>query len=169
MQRSVIVSHPFGNPNSYNAALAFHEERLLSCFHTCLYSPLGSHRRFHPGLAEAPISTHSGNELARLAMTLVPFPRWNGRSPNMVDRTGTAFDRTVAGHISEGDGAIYAYEDWAYHSFLKARDLGLTTFYELPTAYFLEKLKLLSREAEREPDLKSYFQGLNEPEMKLIR
>ena len=169
MTRSVIVSHPFGNPNSYNAALAFHEGKLLSCFHTCLYSPLHSRRRFHPGLADAPIRTHPGSELARLAMTVVASPRWNGRSPNMVDRIGTAFDRTVAKYISESDGAIYAYEDWAYHSFLKARDFGLATLYELPTSYFLEKATLLSRNVEREPDLKSYFPGLNEPEIKLIR
>src|SRR5438094_88747 len=103
----VVVSHPFGNPNSYNAALAFHERNLLSSFHTCLFAPLGTERRFHPGLRRAPIVTHPQREIARLISTMAPLSRWNGRSAKMVDRTGAAFDTLVSDRLSASDGAIY--------------------------------------------------------------
>src|SRR5713226_8647218 len=112
MQR-VVVSHPFGNPNSYNAALAFHEEKLLSCFHT-------SRRRFDSGLRGAPVRTHSRGEWNRLAAALLSSSRWYGRSAGMIDRAGTAFDRTVALQISADDDVVYTYEDWAYHSLLRS-------------------------------------------------
>ncbi|MCU1275002.1 MAG: glycosyl transferase group 1 [Bryobacterales bacterium] len=168
MQR-VALSHPFGNPNSYNAALAFYERNLLSCFHTCLFAPLGMERRFHPGLRRAPVVTHPQREIARLVSTMVPFSRWNGRSAQMVDRTGAAFDARVSDQLSPSDGAIYAYEDWAFRSFRRARELGLPTFYELPTAHFAEKASWLTLELDREPELARFFDALNEPQDKLLR
>src|ERR1700681_1459676 len=107
MQR-VALSHPFGNPNSYNAALAFYERNLLSCFHTCLFAPLGTARRFHPGLRRAPIMTHPQREIARMVSTSVPVSCWNGRSSKMVDRTGPTFDTRVSDQLSVRDGALYA-------------------------------------------------------------
>jgi len=168
MQR-VTLSHPFGNPNSYNAALAFYERNLLSCFHTCLFAPLGTERRFHPGLRSAPIVTHPQREIARLVSTVVPFSRWNGRSAQMVHSTGAAFDARVSDRLSAADGAIYAYEDWAFRSFRRARELGLPAFYELPTAHFAEKAKWLALEVMRQPELARFFDALNEPQDKLLR
>lgn len=161
--RRVTVSHPFGNPNSYNAALAFHEAGLLSSFHTCLFRPFGVRRRYHPGLVGAAFQTHPRAEILRLALGSF------GRSPRMVDHTGRLFDQAVAAGLSTEDGAIYAYEDWACNSFLRARDLGLSTYYELPTAYFGETRRLLDQEIRREPGLKPYLQALNEPDAKLER
>jgi|SRR5579863_9006840 len=167
--RQLVVSHPFGNLNSYNAALAFHEEALLSCFHTCLSAPLGSSRRSFPALPKAMVHTHPSREIVRLALTLLPRSQWNGRSPNMIDRTGAAFDRAVARQLSPSEGAVYAYEDWASYSFSQAKQLGLSTLYELPTAYFTAKTSLLTQETEREPELARYLPGLNEPDAKLLR
>jgi glycosyltransferase involved in cell wall biosynthesis len=168
MQR-VALSHPFGNPNSYNAALAFYERNLLSCFHTCLFGPLGTERRFHPDLRRAPVVTHPQREIARLVSTMLPFSRWNGRSAYMVDRTGVSFDARVSDRLSASDGAIYAYEDWAFRSFRRARELGMPAFYELPTAHFAEKASWLARELVRQPELARFFDGLNEPQEKLRR
>ena len=163
------LSHPFGNPNSYNAALAFHERGLLSPFHTCLFSPFGVRRRYHPALASAPVRTYPDLERLRLLLTIVPITAWNGRNAAMVDYVGRRFDRAVSETLSHAEDIVYAYEDWAELTLRRAKHLGATTVYELPTAHFAYKQKLLANETRRCPDLQPYFQALNEPEEKLRR
>lgn len=69
----VIVSHPFGNPNTYNAALAFQEQGLLDVFWTSLFLPLGMGRRYHPGLRRELVHTRPLPEMIRLAATQLPL------------------------------------------------------------------------------------------------
>jgi starch synthase len=165
----VALSHPFGNPNSYNTALAFHERGLLSSFHTCLFSPFGSRRRYHPALDSAPIRTHPAGEWLRLLLTLTPIAAWNGRNARLIDYVGRGLDQAVSNVLSSKEDVVYAYEDWAELTLRRARELGAKTIYELPTAYFAHKEKLLAAETLRHPDLRPYFQALNEPDEKLRR
>jgi glycosyltransferase involved in cell wall biosynthesis len=52
---------------------------------------------------------------------------------------------------------------------VRAGDLGLATYYELPTAYFAQKQVWLEQEVCREPELRPYFAALNESKAKLER
>ncbi len=163
-----MVSHPFGNPNCYNLVAGLYAQGRLSAFHTSLFGPLGSRRRWHPSLEGAPIYQHRLPELFRLAMTLSPLSRWNGYAPVFVDWAIGRFDNTVARSVGRHHAAVYCYEDAAQKTFLAAKEAGLPTIYDLPTGYFEAKWSL-SREVVRDSSLKPFFPGLNEPQEKLER
>jgi alpha-maltose-1-phosphate synthase len=167
--RTVRVCHPFGNPNSYNAAVAFLEHGLLRRFHTLLYQPLGAKKRYHPDLPRTYVTTYPLNEVVRLAATQVPSARWNGRRQGFVDWNARHFDRQTANALTEGDGAVYCYEDSAAFTFERARDVGAKRIYELPTLYFRDLRRLIEAEISREPELACFFRTLREPAWKLER
>src|SRR5271168_3896876 len=98
--RTVRVCHPFGNPNSYNAAVAFLEHGLLKRFHTLLYQPLGANKRYHPELPREYVTTYPLNEVVRLAATQLPPARWNGRQQGFVDWNARHFDRQTANALT---------------------------------------------------------------------
>src|ERR1700682_4488784 len=91
-----LLVHPFGNPNSYQAALALHQKGWLEAFHTCLFNPGNSGKRCFPQLFGARICQHQSFEWLRLAATKLPRGAWNGRSPLFVDRVGTWCDRKAS-------------------------------------------------------------------------
>jgi starch synthase len=165
----MVISHPFGNPFSYNAALAFQEHRLLDVFWTALFAPMGARFRYYPGLRRELVRTRPMPELARLAMTLLPPGRWNGRGHDHIDRIWRLFDRHVASKLTHELTAVYAYEDGACRTFLRARELGLRTFYELPIAYFEFGRSIHEEEARRHPGLDKCMPTLRESEEKLAR
>jgi glycosyltransferase involved in cell wall biosynthesis len=67
------------------------------------------------------------------------------------------FDGKVARRLKESKvDAVYAYEGGALQTFREARRLGIAALYELPSAYWYWEHKLLSVEAERNPE----FAGL---------
>jgi alpha-maltose-1-phosphate synthase len=163
------ISHPFGNPNSYNAALAFQECDSLDVFWTSIFAPLGLPRRRHISLRRELVRTWPVPEMLRLATTLLPPGPWNGRHPSRVDGAWQLFDGHVAGCLNREITAVYAYEDGAHHTFRRARQLGMRTIYELPIAYFEAGRSILEREAQRHPELAKWMPVLNEPEEKLAR
>jgi len=65
--------------------------------------------------------------------------------------------------------AVYSYEDGAYHSFLKAKSLGLSCYYDLPIGYWRAAQNLLKNEQDRWPDWVSTLTGFQDSETKLFR
>lgn len=165
---SLLLSHPFGNPNSYNVAAGLHERGTLGRFHTCLYAPFGTSRRRYSSFDAVPICQHRIPELFRLAMTRCPVQQWNGRSPGFVDWVARRFDSAVARSLRRHHSAVYCYEDAAHSTFLRAKEFGIRTIYDLPTGYF-EAKSCLSEEIAAHPSLLSFFPALAEPEDKLER
>ncbi len=165
----VLLAHPFGNPNSYNAAAALFEASLLSSFCTTLFNPLDCKRRYHPDLLRAPVRTFPFREALRLAGVVAPKWLYNARSPRAVDRIVTRFDASVARSLGSDIDAVYCYEDGAEQTFLAARERGIRTIYELPIGYFREAREIFRPEVERDPTLKPFFEALREPEEKLRR
>jgi alpha-maltose-1-phosphate synthase len=165
---SVRVCHPFGNPNSYNAAIALLEVNYLERFHTTLYQPFGIQKRCHAELPREWVSTHPAREVLRLAATTLPLGPWNGRQQHFVDWVTTGFDQKIANSLGTGEGAVYCYEDSALATFHRGREEGVVRIYELPTPYHREKRRLFEKEAEREPEVGRFLVS-PEPTAKLRR
>ena len=166
MSCSVVVSHPFGNPNCFNAAVAFQEHGVLDSFWTSLFAPLGFSCRYHPALRQELVRTRALPEAIRLATTLLPSGPWNGRNAVWTNRAWNSFDRFVAGKLSDKHTAVHAYEDGAAVTFARARTLGLRTIYELPVTYFEEVRRIHENESLRIPELATWMRALDEPDWK---
>jgi len=82
------------------------------------------------------------------------------------------FDKMVANQLlketNAGAEAIYAYEDGAYHSFVKAKELGLKCLYDQPIGYWQVAHKILQKERELWPEWEATLPGLNDSEEKLL-
>ena len=164
----ISVSHPVGNPNSYNAAIAFNEVHRLSCFHTCLFGPFGLKRRYHADLAVAKVCTHPLPEVVRLMLSYLPIKAFNGRSPTMTYWLSQQFDKSVSRQIDK-DSAVYCYEDCCLETFKRAKSLGIRRIYELPIAHYMEGHLNLTEESRRHPTLVPMMSGLKEPASKFRR
>lgn len=92
-------------------------------------------------------------ELGRLATQRLGWKRfWRPeRAPFSVDAVFHDFDRWAATQLAAYD-AVYAYEDGALFSFLRARELGLLRAYDLPIAYWETLRRLIQEERDRLPE-----------------
>ncbi len=161
------VCHFHGNPNSYNAAISFLDAGDLIRFHTSLYAPAGMRRRFHRDLPKDRVTTHPAWEAMRLAVTRMPFKRWNGHRQAFVDLVARKFDAATARAVRETDGAVYCYEDSASMTFARARHLGARRIYELPIMHYREMRRVFQSEVDQHPELAQHFQTFHEPQWKL--
>lgn len=166
---NIRVCHPFGNPNSYNAALALLETGDLKRFHTLIYKPLGTAKRYHPELPSQQVTTHPLREVIRIGAACLPLGRYNGRRQGFVDWVARGFDNETAKAVVNEDTAVYCYEDSACTTFQTAGEVGARRVYELPTPYYREKQRLFEIEANGEPELATLLSTLREPTWKLER
>src|SRR4029079_4801252 len=146
---TILIGHPTGNPNSYNAALAYFEAGLLECF--CVgWMPA---RRTVDALKRFPLLRSAAGRLERRQ-----FPPL-AHAPKCQGRIGEFFRllRRLAGmdglHVAD-DGnrwlmrtmtrecqrpavtAVHAYEDCSLWQFTEAKRLGKACVYDLPTCYY---------------------------------
>jgi glycosyltransferase involved in cell wall biosynthesis len=146
---SVLIGHPTGNPNSYNAALAYFEAGLLESF--CVawipsrttmqvlnsIGPLGpaaqrfGRRRFAP-LEPAPKVQGRLGEFCRLLM------RFLGVSGAQCSDLGNRWlMRTMARECHQSTvTAVHSYEDCSLSQFMAAKRLGKLCIYDMPTSYY---------------------------------
>ena len=147
---SILFGHPTGNPNSYNAALAYLEVGLLECF--CVtwmpstttigtlkyFRPLRSQverleRRLFSSLSHAPKIQGRAGEIYRLLM------RASGLSDYPSDQASRWLMRTMARECHRSTvTAVHAYEDCSLWQFIEARRLGKACIYDMPTCYYPE-------------------------------
>jgi len=164
----LLVSHPFGNPNSYEVALAAQQADLLVTFETCLYDLFGKRR--HPELNVGLIQCRSSRELLRLCATKCPGLTATGRSKSAVDWVGRQHDRSVANALkSRKTKAVWVYEDFAHDTAKQARDMGMTVFYDLPTVHYREAAAIARSETSQDPTLVPFWASSNEPLARLTR
>jgi glycosyltransferase involved in cell wall biosynthesis len=79
-------------------------------------------------------------------------------------------DKKVSSKLTkEGTHVLHAYEDGAYYSFKRAKELGIQCSYELPIAHWATVRRLLAEEAERYPQWEPTLEITREPEEKLFR
>jgi hypothetical protein len=165
----VVVSHPFGNPNVYNATLGFYERSLLAQFHTCLFAPLGTSYRSFAALRGASLKLHPCREVFRLALNALPIPALSGRRQGCVDWVARGLDLAVAKCIDHKSNAVYCYEDSAFETFRIAKSCGVRKFYELTSGYQDEARAVADEEVRREKGLRKCFISFPEPQEKVVR
>jgi alpha-maltose-1-phosphate synthase len=147
---SILFGHPTGNPNSYNAAMAYLEVGLLECF--CVSwmpstTTIGTFRRFRPlrphverlerrlfsPLSHAPKVQGPVREVCRLLM------RAAGLIDDSSDQANRWLMRTMARECHRSTvTAVHAYEDCSLWQFIEAKRLGKACIYDMPTCYYQE-------------------------------
>lgn len=174
----ILLSHPTGNANVRHAALGLARAGLLAEFHTCLaVDPEATWLRLLPDAFAAQLRrraipaelrplahTRPGRELARLGLARAGFGRRFTRHESgllSVDAIYHDLDRTCARRLAHHPrlSGVYAYEDGAAASFAAARARGLATFYDQPIGYWRAARRILSEEAEREPEWAATIAG----------
>ncbi|QYY36325.1 glycosyltransferase [Ruficoccus sp. ZRK36] len=169
----ILLSHPTGNENLRQALQAMREAGLLDAFYTTLgFSEENDLRRLPiPNklrrqllkrrfpLPAAQLHTSPWRELVRTLMINRPenFLTRHECGPCSVDGVYRALDRRIARRLRNNTGsirAVYGYEDGCLEHFRAAHEKGLTTIYELPTAYGPYAHTVLDEEAQRRPDWK---------------
>ena len=183
----ILFSHPTGNENVRQAALAFCEANLLKEFWTCLKwntdSPANrflparlrrqlSRRSFHPRLRPL-IRAAPAREMGRLlaqAMGISAFSK-HETGPLSIDAVCTALDRKVAARLHElaDCRAVYGYEDGAAATFRAARERDIQRLYDLPIGYWRVAQQIYTEEREREPEWAVTLSGARDSAEKLAR
>ena len=165
----ILFTHPTGNANVRHAALGLARAGLLAEFWTCLaIDPASGWLRLLPaGLAaqirrravpdELQPLAHSRawREIVRLAASRAGRSRLTRHETGRfsVDAIYRDLDRTVARRLGSGTlTGVYAYEDGAAAAFAAARARGLATFYDQPIGYWRAARRILTEEAERQPE-----------------
>ena len=170
----ILLSHPTGNENVRQAALAFQEADLLGEFWTCIsWNPDAAINHFLPKSLRDHLARRS------FAQSLRPFVR---TAPNRevvrllfglfsIDSVLQHLDRKVAARLrhAENCNAICAYEDGALESFRAAKDRGLHRIYDLPIGYWRVAQQIYAEEREREPQWASTLTGTHDSDEKLAR
>lgn len=183
----ILISHPTGNANVRQAALALSEGGLLAEYWTCLswdpsFKLAGFISRRIRGQLErralpAALRTHVRHlpwiEAGRMVagqLGLHSLIR-HEVGPFCIDAVYRSLDRRVARRVGalKGLTAVYAYEDGAADTFAAARRGGIKTIYDLPIGYWRVARAIYAEEAEREPEWACTLSGINDSAAKLER
>jgi len=182
----ILMSHPTGNANVRNAALAFFDSGNLACFVTTIAIfknslwDIGSRL---PGLAEIrkrsfPDELRSftqcrpGREILRLTGSRFGWHDLVKKEVGFasIDQVYRDLDGYAASMLGKGNfSAAYCYEDGALKTFQAMKESGGRCFYDLPIAHWSVVRALLSEEKERWPDWAATLGGLEDSTSKLER
>jgi starch synthase len=177
---AVLLSHPTGNQNVRNALRSLAEHGMLAEYWTTLaWSPDSKWNRFLPAglrrqlekrsFPEAPkerVMSVPSRELVRLAARGSFLDRLlcSGERPFSVIGMYRHFDGRVARRVRDTrPHAVYAYEGGALQSFRQASVVGSVAVYELPSSHWYWEHKLLSEEAQRNPEFAGLLPKLKDP------
>lgn len=183
----ILLSHPTGNENVRQAALAFREAGLLKEFWTCLsWNPEASvnrvlphswrqqlsRRSFHPSLL-AVTRTVPQREMGRLLVGALGLPLFSKHEtgPLSIDAVFSDLDRKVAARVTQLSDCslVYAYEDGALETFRAAQAQNISRVYDLPIGYWKVARQIYAEEREREPDWAVTLTGARDSDEKLAR
>jgi glycosyltransferase involved in cell wall biosynthesis len=183
----ILFSHPTGNANVRAALKGLQKQDLLSYFYTSIasfsgsfldrlsnFSPLAEikRRKFESTLQKVTVS-HPFKELGRLIATKLGLLSLTKHETGYfcVDAVYNGIDKKVANALRTNNkvDAVYAYEDGAFHSFKRAKELGITCLYDLPIGYWRTARLLLEEERNLRPDWASTLTGFRDSKNKLER
>ncbi|MDB4902316.1 MAG: glycosyl transferase family 1 [Mucilaginibacter sp.] len=183
----VILSHPTGNANVRAVANAFAQENMLSAFYTTIscfpetfldylsgyhYFAEIKRRQYDPILKPYTEMLIPWMEAGRMLSTKFGFKALTKHETGVfsVNNIYREFDKAVASKLKLNKfTGVYAYEDGALHSFIKAKSLGLPRFYDLPIGYWRTARTLLEKEREKWPDWANTITGFSDSDEKLAR
>ena len=183
----MIISHPTGNQNVRNAALAFERAGLLERFYTTvawrpdsfiarmLPSSIVStlQRRGYETLPKEKVSTYPLLETCRhLAMILkIDALIRHETGPFCIDAVYYSLDRHTARQLAviPTPTGVYAYENGALKTFQAAKQLGVKTNYEVASAYLRAAVSIFREEADLSPEWAVTMQQLTDSQAKFNR
>ena len=185
----IILSHPTGNANVRAIAKALLTQDILHQFHTTIavfpgnfwdnmakmpYLAELNRRSFDPQLQPF-TCTFPWRELVRTFQSKTGFKltQSKGISPFGIDEVYKSMDSRLASSLMTKSNslvsAVYAYEDGALETFIKAKQAGIKCIYDLPIAYWETARKIIEEEALRLPKWKGTLGGIKDSETKLLR
>lgn len=183
----IILSHPTGNENVRQAALAFAEANLLEHFVTTISWNAGSafdrilpprlresfRRRSFPELVRRRIRPLPVREAARLFFGAIHLPLWSQHEHGFfnIDAVSAALDRAGAAEIQKSENCklAYAYEDCAIATLAAAEHRRIPRVYDLPIGYWRVGHRIFAEECEREPEWAPTLTGACDSKEKLAR
>jgi glycosyltransferase involved in cell wall biosynthesis len=189
-QKKILVSHPNGNRNVRAIISALEQAGRLAEFHTSIAVDSGAPwlnflpsflrtellRRTFP-IPYHQIITHPLKELVRTFAPKIGLKTLvkEGTGWASIDSVYTDLDLAVSERLPElvknqELKAVYAYEDGAFSTFTKAKELGIKCIYDLPIAYWEVGRKLTEEESIRLPEWAiTLGRGLSDSQEKLDR
>jgi len=183
----IILSHPTGNENVRQVALAFAEANLLEEFFVTLNWNPGSvfdrilpphlrqslRRRSFPEMVRHRIRSQPMREAMRLFFGAIHLPLWSKHERGFlsIDAISAALDRAVAAEVGENASCklVYAYEDCAIATFAAAERRRIPRVYDLPIGYWRVGQRIFVEESEREPEWTPTLTGARDSHEKLAR
>ncbi len=186
----ILLSHPTGNSNVRAVATKLAEKNNLYRFYTSIavfpdsyWNKLSAFstfkelkRRSFSATLKKYTQTSSMNEICRVVFSKLGIKKLVAAEVGFfcIEKVYYNLDRKVANSLKRakknGVTAVYAYEDGALETFIKAKALGLICIYDLPIAYWETARKLMLEEAERLPNwAQTLGGGILDSEAKLER
>ena len=170
----ILLSHPTGNENVRQAALALQEADLLGEFWTCLnWNPDAAIKFLLPRSMRDKLARRSVPKSVRRFVRTVPTREIGRLLFGMfgIDAVMQHLDRKVAARVKRAKNlnGIYAYEDGAVQSFRAAKARGIRCIYDLPIGYWRAAQQIYREEMEREPEWKETLTGIRDSDEKLAR
>ncbi len=183
----MLISHPTGNANAYQAALALEEAGLLREFWTCIaWRPNRLLRAVCPSSVSKFLNRRTPPQPLHRKCRAAPFHEIvrhlagglklgslvaGEEAPFGIDSVYRAFDARVARRLrtEKGIASVYCYEDGALETFKSAKSLGLRCIYELPIGYWKASAEIYRIETLREPDWAVTLTGASDSQEKLER
>ena len=170
----ILLSHPTGNENVRQTALALQEADLLGEFWTCLnWNPDAMINRVLPKSMRKQLARRSVPPGVRRFVRTVPAREVGRLFFRMfaIDTVMQHLDRKVAARLRRAKNlnAIYAYEDGALRSFRAAKARGIRCIYDLPIGYWQAAQQIYREEAEAQPEWKETLTGIRDSDEKLAR
>ncbi|MGO8759785.1 MAG: glycosyltransferase family 4 protein [Terracidiphilus sp.] len=175
----VLLSHPTGNQNVRNALQSFHEHGMLAEFWTTIaWNQESKWKRILPAGLRAQLARRAFPEAPRESIRYVPSREivrlglrdsflsgilGSGERPFSINGVYRHFDAQVARRVRTAElDAVYAYEGGALKTFREARRRGIPALYEQPSSYWYWVRRLLSEEAERNPEYAGVLPNLSD-------
>jgi alpha-maltose-1-phosphate synthase len=183
----IILSHPTGNENVRQAALAFAEANLLeqffitinwnpgSVFNRILPSRLREsfRRRSFPEVLRHRTRSQPAREAMRLFFGAIHLPLWfeHERGFLSIEAISAALDRAVAAEVGKNGRCklVYAYEDCAIATFAAAERRRIPRVYDLPIGYYRVGQRIFDEECDREPEWAPTLTGARDSNEKFAR
>ena len=183
----MLISHPTGNANAYQAALALEEAGLLREFWTCIaWRPNWLLRTLCPPSLNSVLSRRTPPQPLHRKCRTTPVREIirhlasgfklnslvsSEHAPFSIDSVYRAFDARVARRLRRPNGitAAYCYEDGALETFKVAQSLGLRRIYELPIGHWKASAEIYRIEKQREPEWAVTLTGTSDSQEKLER
>ena len=183
----IILSHPTGNENVRQAALAFAEANLLEQFFITINWNAGSaldrilpsrlresfRRRSFPEMVRYRTRSQPTREAMRLFFGAIHLPLWSEHEGGFlsIDAISAAIDRAVGAEVGKNKRCelVYAYEDCAIATFTAAERRRIPRVYDLPIGYWRVGQRIFAEECEREPEWKPTLTGTRDSNEKLAR